>query len=97
MKQSNYKYINKFFANANCTGKSTTKLSYEHFIVYWNDSREHRWLNKYEKNISYLNNRGSAGAYWNNNGISQSFTIGDCIPDIRKFSDIGLFYTINAV
>ena len=29
-----YKYINKFFANANCTGKSTTKLSYEHFIVY---------------------------------------------------------------
>lgn len=29
-----YKYINKFYANAKCTGKYKQELSYEHFTVY---------------------------------------------------------------
>lgn len=29
-----YKYINRFYANSNCTGTYRTELSYEHFIVY---------------------------------------------------------------
>lgn len=31
---TDYKYVNSFYANASCTGASTTKITYEHFIVY---------------------------------------------------------------
>ncbi len=31
---SDYKYINKFYANRGCTGTYSKKISYEHFIVY---------------------------------------------------------------
>lgn len=31
---SDYKYINKFYANKECTGKYKQEISYEHFIVY---------------------------------------------------------------
>lgn len=31
---SDYKYINKFYANSQCTGKYHTEISYEHFTVY---------------------------------------------------------------
>lgn len=31
---SDYKYVNKFYANSQCTGKYRTEISYEHFTVY---------------------------------------------------------------
>jgi len=31
---SDYKYINKFYANRECTGTYRKEISYEHFIVY---------------------------------------------------------------
>lgn len=31
---SDYKYINKFYSNAECTGKYRREVSYEHFTVY---------------------------------------------------------------